>query len=83
MPQEGNSVLPKSVTPSRIKENLRVVQLDQEDIETIKRGCEGKRQRYCDFSEISELDLLTFGRVAGLLTGTVGYKYYAGLDDSD
>lgn len=52
--QEGHSVLPKSVTPSRIVDNLKVVQLDKDDIAAIAEACKGKRQRYCDFSEISE-----------------------------
>ncbi|WWC72808.1 uncharacterized protein I206_106772 [Kwoniella pini CBS 10737] len=49
---EGCSVLPKSVTPSRIEENLRVVQLTAEDIDTIKSTTQGQRARYCDFSDI-------------------------------
>ena len=51
--KEGNSVLPKSVTPQRITENLRVVQLSEEDIQAIAKSCAGLRCRYCDFSHIT------------------------------
>jgi len=54
MDKEGHSVLPKSVTPSRITENLKVVQLSNDDLEKLYKAFEGMRHRYCDFSEISE-----------------------------
>ncbi|WVQ63451.1 uncharacterized protein L199_001604 [Kwoniella botswanensis] len=49
---EGCSVLPKSVTPKRIEENLKVVQLSEEDIKSIADATKGQRARYCDFSDI-------------------------------
>ncbi|KAK6906469.1 hypothetical protein I203_100454 [Kwoniella mangroviensis CBS 8507] len=49
---EGCSVLPKSVTPKRIEENLKVVQLTEVDIRSIADATKGQRARYCDFSEI-------------------------------
>ncbi|WWC64964.1 uncharacterized protein I303_107578 [Kwoniella dejecticola CBS 10117] len=49
---EGCSVLPKSVTPSRIEENLKVLQLTREDIQSIADATKGQRARYCDFSDI-------------------------------
>ncbi|WWC92584.1 uncharacterized protein L201_007543 [Kwoniella dendrophila CBS 6074] len=49
---EGCSVLPKSVAPSRIEENLKVVELSSEDIKSIANSTQGQRARYCDFSEI-------------------------------
>jgi hypothetical protein len=42
------------VTPSRIVENMKTVQLSPEDLDSLYQGFEGKRHRYCDFSEISE-----------------------------
>lgn len=33
---KGQVVLPKSVTPSRIEENLKVVKLDSSDIEALQ-----------------------------------------------
>nr|XP_018259520.1 uncharacterized protein I303_07588 [Kwoniella dejecticola CBS 10117]OBR81678.1 hypothetical protein I303_07588 [Kwoniella dejecticola CBS 10117] len=54
---EGCSVLPKSVTPSRIEENLKVLQLTREDIQSIADATKGQRARYCDFSDISESPL--------------------------
>lgn len=48
---EGCSVLPKSVSPQRILENKRVIQLSPIDIESINESCKGLRCRYCDFSE--------------------------------
>lgn len=49
---EGCSVLPKSVTKSRIEENRNVVLLSQKDIAQIYDSVKGMRRRYCDFSEI-------------------------------
>ncbi|WWC98413.1 hypothetical protein V866_005304 [Kwoniella sp. B9012] len=49
---EGCSVLPKSVTPKRIEENLKVVQLSEEDFKSIADATKGQRARYCDFSDI-------------------------------
>ncbi|KAL7422064.1 hypothetical protein Q5752_003839 [Cryptotrichosporon argae] len=48
--KDGCSVLPKSVTPARIDENLLVVALDDEDVKAITQATEGQRKRYCDFS---------------------------------
>ena len=47
-------MLSKSLTKSRIAENLRVVQLTEEDIGQIAEATKGKRQRYCDFGDIGE-----------------------------
>ena len=33
---KGHVVLPKSVTPSRIEENLKIVQLDSSDLEALE-----------------------------------------------
>ncbi|WVW80697.1 hypothetical protein I302_102683 [Kwoniella bestiolae CBS 10118] len=49
---QGCSVLPKSVTPSRIEENLKIVQHTEEDIKSIEDATKGQRARYCDFSDI-------------------------------
>jgi alcohol dehydrogenase (NADP+) len=49
-PQQGHSVVPKSVTPSRILENMKVVELTDEDVEAISGIKE--RKRYADFSDI-------------------------------
>jgi diketogulonate reductase-like aldo/keto reductase len=49
---EGLSVLPKSVTPARIEQNLTVVQLAPEDIAAIYESTKGLRHRYCDWSEV-------------------------------
>lgn len=73
--------MPKSVTPRRIEENLKVVPLVAADKDLIAKSCEGKRQRYCDFSEISMS--LQFHLLGMMLNDQVGYKYYDGLDDTD
>ncbi|BEI86530.1 hypothetical protein CcaverHIS002_0608170 [Cutaneotrichosporon cavernicola] len=49
---EWHSVLPKSVTPERIEQNLNVVQLTLEDIQAIYDSTKGLRHRYCDWSEV-------------------------------
>lgn len=77
--KEGHSVLPKSVTPSRITENLKVVQLSEEDLQSLYKAFEGMRHRYCDFSEISMSMISSVDQADKV----VGYKYYEGLDDSD
>jgi diketogulonate reductase-like aldo/keto reductase len=41
----GTSVIPKSVTPSRIESNFKAVALDKEDMEAISKIT--KRERYC------------------------------------
>lgn len=44
------NVLPKSVTPERIRANFAFIKLDQEDIDAITRiSKNGKLERYCDF----------------------------------
>ena len=45
-------MLPKSVTPARIEENLAVVLLCPEDIAAIYQSTDGMRHRYCDWSEV-------------------------------
>lgn len=46
-------MLPKSVSPKRITENLKTVLLNPEDISAINDSCEGLRKRYCDFGHIT------------------------------
>jgi diketogulonate reductase-like aldo/keto reductase len=53
-PQQGHSALPKSITPSRIEDNLKVVKLSVNEIAQIAEATTGQRARYADFSEISE-----------------------------
>ena len=73
-------MLSKSLTPSRIEENLRVVQLSESDVEEIAKATEGQRKRFCDFGHIGE----SWPRLSGqMLSWTVKYKYYVGLDDND
>lgn len=78
--QQGCSVLPKSVTPTRIEENLRVVKLTDDHVEAIAKATEGMRMRYCDFSDISEF--ICASELYGA-NAAVGYKYYADLDDNN
>ncbi|KAM0746962.1 putative aldehyde reductase [Meredithblackwellia eburnea MCA 4105] len=47
---EGLSVIPKSVTKSRILENSIIVDLTKEDCEKVKQIT--GRRRYCDFSDV-------------------------------
>jgi diketogulonate reductase-like aldo/keto reductase len=44
------AVLPKSVTPSRIEKNLKIVDLDKEDIEALNKFAKdsGKLKRFCN-----------------------------------
>jgi diketogulonate reductase-like aldo/keto reductase len=44
------TVLPKSVTPSRIEKNLKIVDLDKEDIEALNKFAKdsGKLKRFCN-----------------------------------
>jgi glycerol 2-dehydrogenase (NADP+) len=46
----GIVVLPKSVTPSRIEKNLKIVDLDKEDIEALNKFAKdsGKLKRFCN-----------------------------------
>jgi hypothetical protein len=46
----GIVVLPKSVTPSRIEKNLKVVDLGEEDVERLNRFAKdsGKLKRFCN-----------------------------------
>ncbi|KAF9408233.1 hypothetical protein BGZ94_002386 [Podila epigama] len=47
--QRGTSVIPKSVTESRIISNFNEIVLDEEDLATLKSITEGKEpHRYCD-----------------------------------
>ncbi|KAF9148710.1 hypothetical protein BG015_009550 [Linnemannia schmuckeri] len=50
--QRGTSVIPKSVTESRIISNFKDIELDQEDLAALKALTEGKApHRYCDPKE--------------------------------
>lgn len=42
----GVVVLPKSVTPSRIESNLKIVELDSEDMKKLNKLVETKRTRF-------------------------------------
>jgi len=47
--QRGTSVIPKSVTESRIVSNFNDIELDEEDLSLLKSVIEGKASfRYCD-----------------------------------
>jgi hypothetical protein len=64
-------------------ENMKVAQLSPEDLESLYKAFEGKRHRYCDFSEISKWSSGCESTLDPPLMLSVGYKYYEGLDDSD
>lgn len=46
----GIVVLPKSVTPARIEKNLKIVDLDNEDVEALNKFAKdnGKLKRFCN-----------------------------------
>ncbi|KAK3820595.1 MAG: NADP-dependent oxidoreductase domain-containing protein [Linnemannia elongata] len=56
--QRGTSVIPKSVTESRIISNFKDIELDQEDLAALKALVEGKApHRYCDPKEFWGVDI--------------------------
>ncbi|KAF9537738.1 hypothetical protein EC957_007705 [Mortierella hygrophila] len=56
--QRGTSVIPKSVTESRIISNFKDIELDQEDLAALKALLEGKApHRYCDPKEFWGIDI--------------------------
>ncbi|KAF9100537.1 hypothetical protein BGX29_006511 [Mortierella sp. GBA35] len=56
--QRGTSVIPKSVTESRIISNFKDIELDQEDLQTLKSLIDGKApHRYCDPKEFWGIEI--------------------------
>jgi diketogulonate reductase-like aldo/keto reductase len=56
--QRGTSVIPKSVTESRIISNFKDIELDQEDLAALKSLIDGKApHRYCDPKEFWGIDI--------------------------
>ncbi|KAF9579031.1 hypothetical protein BGW38_004886, partial [Lunasporangiospora selenospora] len=56
--QRGTSVIPKSVTASRIRSNFNDIILDEEDIKILKGLTEGKSTtRYCDTLDFWGIDI--------------------------
>ncbi|KAG0313358.1 hypothetical protein BGZ99_008951 [Dissophora globulifera] len=56
--QRGTSVIPKSVTESRIISNFQDIELDEEDLKVLKSLTEGKASfRYCDPAKFWGLDI--------------------------
>jgi hypothetical protein len=60
---------------------MKVVQLSDDDLQMLYQAFKGRRHRYCDFSDISELKTQSVYLLSA--EDIVGYNYYDGLDDSD
>jgi hypothetical protein len=68
----GCVVLPKSVTPSRITENLKVIPLDKSDMQFLDGlAANGKQQRVN--TPLFGWDLVSCGRGDGCVAGVLGY----------
>jgi diketogulonate reductase-like aldo/keto reductase len=67
----GCVVLPKSVTPSRITENLKVIPLDKSDMQFLDGlAANGKQQRVN--TPLFGWDLVSCGRGDGCVAGVLG-----------
>ncbi|KAF9967259.1 hypothetical protein BGZ70_010218 [Mortierella alpina] len=56
--QRGTSVIPKSVTESRIVSNFKDIELDLEDLKVLKAITQGKEpHRYCDPKTFWDIDV--------------------------
>ncbi len=54
--KRGYGVLPKSATADRIKSNLVLVELSDEEFTAVNRYTEGRNHRFCDLESLFGLD---------------------------
>jgi len=54
--KRGYGVLPKSATADRIKSNLVVVELSDEEFAAVNRFTEGRNHRFCDLESLFGFD---------------------------